>query len=1668
MESNKVRLTVMDNPFSTEKEIHEVERDTFRNLFVEHTRNKYPIEQAIFVDFDQRVTDPDTIPTSDHIIIKILPDGGTAEERKSSGKGFLAFAASVFLIAILVVISGGTLLAAGILAGTAVLFGGAGAALIVGANKEIAARRDKASNQIGIRGSKNRINLGGRIPIVLGRHLVFPDYLANPYVENIPNSDDQYVYMLFGFGYKDVKIDESTLKFGDLPFSNPAVIGAGLVKDVHYGSSTQHSLYSKRIRPTYPGTPIYNYPGESPAEVSELTSTTGSGTYLASVGLSFTSGIARYEKDSGDKLSYSIPINIVISPVEDPGVTAPVTSFTYTTKGSSTVGVSTSGSTLVFTDNRVKPMRRQVDIDLQSNLTVWNASPSKTFTITITASSTTKDPTYVVDRAVVEFINFTVFNGSGPTVGNVEVIPSDIKQKLTTMAVRVKSTDSLQGVLDEVSAVATLETRIYDPLATGTRIDKWQTLAQTQNPASAFVYLLTNELVNPYGAKNLSKVNWDSLGEFYDFCEGGGYSGGSSMKANMVIGEEIKLEEALSSVTSPFRSLWTIVDGKIRIITDKPNPYITQYFTPKNARDFNGNIVYDIQNDALRVSFVDETVWEDREIIVYRDPDNPTEEKIADLPVVAITTEEHAHFLAKYALATQSLRPEQFSFTADIESLVCVIGDRIQITTDAALIGLDTTTRVLGGIQDELDDTKYKYLIVDEEVFFEDGKDYGLVLRPQLDSETDGTDNNILRLNIVKPVSNVNTVLDGEGERYIFELETPVLKTKIYPQMLCMPGERGQETLDLIIQSIRMSDTHTAEIEGIPYSPEIYTAEQGPIPEYVNRITTPPQTSGDFNSTGVYDPARELAELQDIAREGIGKVSFGQLVTGLEDGEEITSLLPPNLALSSQGRTVAIAFAQPLGIVSSTYRHELQISLDQIDWFALNNPGSDPSQDPVGWQDSWKSSPDPLATIVYGYEYIHNRVPFAGTEGIPLARTYYYRARAVTGVSTPVYSAWQTYAITIQPLVTLDFDSGSITTDKLTANSITTDKLAAQSVTAEKLTANSITTDKLAAQSVTAEKLDVSLLTANNIQSPNYVANTTGFRISADGTLDFREGIIGGWLLDELTIKSQDANARVELNKEFNRIAIFDDNTTKVALGFLDGLQKQDGSGVWGPTDYGLWVRPGDTARFDGDINYQEGKMFIQSDASIVIDDGVFNDGPSGLILGFASVAVVEDVNIGFASVTDVSSAMFGGSGALTKVVIRLGTVDGEKGLFVNEDYFPGEFHAEYLQNRFYVGSPGQSISWFDGTLTVEGNVTVADGSITAEKVDFTSVFAENIVVQPSGSISSGFDTVTGLPTDGGFWLQGVNGPGPQTLWIGDDSDYIKYSGAAGLTIKAEQLSVESAGSISFVGSSYWFSNSDELRGASSVALGADTASRGFRSTAIGSVAVAYSTEDVALGFSAEALAGYGVAIGTSSRANTAYSVAIGQLAVVDDTDPVYSGTQSVAIGHNSFTGSVQTVAIGDNAEVTAAAGVAVGAYTRVNQIYGIAIGGVAVSNGGVAIGTSARAGLNSIALGHDAIADSDDLLSIHLRYSELRYKTWIANTPLSVVWAWLSTESTLPVGGSCAIIGRYSSFDTARIVHDPVNVYKLYNHAGSLVTTITNDPNLVITHNMGLFILTF
>ena len=53
-----------------------------------------------------------------------------------------------------------------------------------------------------------------------------------------------------------------------------------------------------------------------------------------------------------------------------------------------------------------------------------------------------------------------------------------------------------------------------------------------------------------------------------------------------------------------------------------------------------------------------------------------------------------------------------------------------------------------------------------------------------------------------------------------------------------------------------------------------------------------------------------------------------------------------------------------------------------------------------------------------------------------------------------------------------------------------------------------------------------------------------------------------------------------------------------VAMGFLDGVPKNDGNGNWGSADRGFWVRQGDHLVIDGDVEYENGDWLIENDAA--------------------------------------------------------------------------------------------------------------------------------------------------------------------------------------------------------------------------------------------------------------------------------------------------------------------------------------------------------------------------------------------------------------------------------------------------------------------------------------
>lgn len=119
--------------------------------------------------------------------------------------------------------------------------------------------------------------------------------------------------------------------------------------------------------------------------------------------------------------------------------------------------------------------------------------------------------------------------------------------------------------------------------------------------------------------------------------------------------------------------------------------------------------------------------------------------------------------------------------------------------------------------------------------------------------------------------------------------------------------------------------------------------------------------------------------------------------------------------------------------------------------------------------------------------------------------------------------------------------AGAVVADSIAANAITSVKIGTDQVTANKIAASSIITSKIAAGAVTAAKISVSELSAisadlgtisvdsahiddaaitsakiaSTIQSDNYVANTSGWRIKKDGSAEFNGVVISRQLQED-------------------------------------------------------------------------------------------------------------------------------------------------------------------------------------------------------------------------------------------------------------------------------------------------------------------------------------------------------------------------------------------------------------------------------------------------------------------------------------------------------------------------------------------------------------------------
>lgn len=377
---------------------------------------------------------------------------------------------------------------------------------------------------------------------------------------------------------------------------------------------------------------------------------------------------------------------------------------------------------------------------------------------------------------------------------------------LAMTALRIKATDQLNGVIDRFNGVVHSILPDWNGSAWVSQV--------TSNPASIFRHVLQGSA----NARPLadSRLDLDKIQSWHDSCAAAG------REFNAVIDYNVSVREVLQDIAAVGRSSPTLIDGKWATVEDKAQIVPIQHFTARNSFQFKGERSFGERPDALRIRFVNrEKGWLQDERLVFDDGfDAATAVKYETLEFPGVTSPEQAWRDGRYHIATARLRPETYSFYADIEHIVCTRGDLIRFTHDVPLFGLGAarikSVTIAGGLVTAIG--------VDDLLAMETGKFYSVRIRKR--------DGSTLLKNVV--------TVSGQNAGLTFS--TPFSDIGA-PEAgdLVLFGETGSDSVELIVKSIEPLDDMKARLTCVDAAPAIHASDTGSIPPFSSHITVPPE-----------------------------------------------------------------------------------------------------------------------------------------------------------------------------------------------------------------------------------------------------------------------------------------------------------------------------------------------------------------------------------------------------------------------------------------------------------------------------------------------------------------------------------------------------------------------------------------------------------------------------------------------------------------------------------------------------------------------------------------------------------------------------------------------------------------------------------------------------------
>lgn len=644
-----------------------------------------------------------------------------------------------------------------------------------------------------LRGASNQVRQGGRVGILLGKHLVNADVAGLPFISISDSGKTQYLHTLFCGGYNNIAITSGSIKIGDSKLNSTTFKDYSLQQTQ---SGEKLSVYQQRVI-SKSISKIVSYDNDE-----GIVATTPTQTYAIHIFITFPQGLIKYK--SGKKKTATVQIKIE-----------------YRTAGSG------EWSTLI-----TPSISGRKDETYRLCYGMFAAGGQYDIRVTRLTDEDVDNDVQIQDKVyfdVLQSYTGSIIDGSP----NFDVISSDIASELTLFALKVKSTDTVNGSLEAFNFIGQSIVPVYSGSGTGST--SWLTSAASSNPAALFLYVIRSVNINKKPATS-SQIDWAAFETWYTYCNT------MSFECNTYITQDTVLDDILSSIANSGRAMWNLVNGKYTVIVDKIQSTPVQLFTPRNSWGFAATRSFENLPTAYNCKYIDASLgYVETERTVFYDAYAEDDTKIDDITLFGCTSVDLAWRHAKYMLNCLYLRREGFSFNADIEHIRCTKWDRISLCHDVVLAGLTsgrvklirTTESSVTGIES------------DERVIFEPGKSYSVIFRDQTGTPRTYT--------LTNPATDENI----ETDELVFDTAYPTSTFPVNTDDLFAFGETGSETFDLLVIDIEPGDDMSAKITCLPYVESIYTWDGLTPPEYDPKISVP----GDATSamiTGVPIDASEL------------------------------------------------------------------------------------------------------------------------------------------------------------------------------------------------------------------------------------------------------------------------------------------------------------------------------------------------------------------------------------------------------------------------------------------------------------------------------------------------------------------------------------------------------------------------------------------------------------------------------------------------------------------------------------------------------------------------------------------------------------------------------------------------------------------------------------------